>query len=267
MPYTDENSYKEIGFISGLSVKEFAYNMPLRNDYRVMTLPGVDKDNYADFLVFVDGVLFNKDTELKFGENEIMIDVRYIGENSRVVVFNRRTDESFYSYQKEINKNASGLEKTFYRSSDVGDFYLIVITKNNEIQLHDRFVLNSKAILSDDVVDGVGSFKIRRSLSSFDIYYAHTPHLISARFYNNNTITILNVNGRVATADDPNTQTLDKVISEKDLGGKFFYIDDIYHAQDHGGNYINVMKLFDDTHTIKRLTFDAELLPNNTSTI
>ena len=67
--------------------------------------------------------------------------------------------------------------------------------------------------------------------------------------------------------DNQSTKAFTKIISEKDLGGKFFYIDDIYHAQDHGGNYINVIKLFDDTHTINRLTFDAELLPNNTTTI
>ena len=97
MPYTDENSYKQIGFISGQSVKEYAANMALSTDgnYRVMDLPGVDKDNHDNFLVFVDGVLFNEKTELKFGIDEILIDVRYIGDNSVVVVFNRRSHESF----------------------------------------------------------------------------------------------------------------------------------------------------------------------------
>ena len=252
MPYTDENSYKEIGFISGQSVKEYAENMALSADgnYRVMDLPGVDKDNHDNFLVFVDGVLFNEKTELKFGIDEILIDVRYIGENSRVVVFNRRTDESFYSYQKEINKNVSGLDTSYGDKNN--DFLLICITENNEIRLHDTFILNHHAILSDSHIKDLSSgyqsgsdIQIYRRNSYFELYYS--DYNIRVKFNDDGSI------------EDYDGSKFTKLISEKDLGGKFFYIDDIYHAPAHGGNYINVMKLFDDTNTIKRLTFDGRV--------
>ena len=215
MPYTDENSYKQIGFISGLAVKEFAYNMPLSADgnYREMTLHGVDKDNHDNFLVFVDGVLFNKGSELKFGENTIFIDVRYIGENSRVVVFNRRTDESFYSYQKEMNKNVSGLEK-IAETREVGntpiengyDIYLIGITADNQIKLHDRFILHSKSILSDNaVVENTststvseGELKVNRTSNYFEIIHRplHENDYNILRFTDNSDIKIWDLNGR-----------------------------------------------------------------------
>ena len=259
MPYTEQKTYKEIGFISGLSAKEYAYNMTDEGDYKVMVFPGIDKDNYADFLVFVDGVLFNKNTEIKFDADKIMIDKRYIGNNSRVVVFNRRNEESYYSYQKEINKNVGGLEKTSYVKGG-NDFYLICITENNNIRLHDKFLLSHHTILSDSIIDNtVDGFTIDRQQNHFIIRHNNK----SMQYNDDRSIQIWNTN-----EDDNNKSAgFDNVISEKDLGGKFFYIDDIYHSSAHGGNYINVIKLFNDTHTINRVTFDATLLTNNTSTI